>query len=331
MGYLSNPTQQKVSEKSPNSTTFYGTFPKQSILELKDGFLDYAQFEKCFSTQTIQKYNDCLKNFTKYVGDIPIKDLKIDHFIELRKQMSNRNLSNARIASIVFALKSFLRYCKEIQEIECLDPSKIKSPKRLKREVIYLTNEEINRFIKSIKIYNKWTGNKQKRRINIGNLRFRVLVEVLLATGMRISEALSLNIADINFETKEATIIGKGNKQRVVYFSDRSLGWIRKYISQRDDNHEALFITHRKVTRLKRTDIWRFFDRYCQKSGLNKKVTAHTLRHTFATNMLYNGCDLITIKELLGHHDITITARAYIGIDKRKIKENHNKYLNYGN
>lgn len=304
-------------------------FLSAKISDLKSNFLDYIKFEKGFSTETILKYDDCLRNFVKTVGNIPILDLQVDHVIQMKKKLTHRGVGDARIASIVFALKSFLNYCRDVQKLDCIDSKEIKSPKKQKREVIYLTNEEVEKFKKSIKLYNKWDEKKEKRRINIYGLRFRTLVEVLLGTGMRISEALSLDIDKIEFEKAEATIIGKGDKERSVYFNKQALWWIKKYLETRNDDNTALFITHPECRRLKRSDIWRYFSSALTKAEINKKVSAHTLRHTFATNMLYNGCDLVTIKELLGHHDISITARAYIGIDKRKIKENHFKYLDY--
>lgn len=333
MEYILNSSPQTSLKSVEVPVSFYGNFEKRQkshyISELKQGFLDHAQFEKGFSTETIIKYNDCLRCFVRTIGDLPISELEITHFIELRKKLMHRNVGDARIASIIFAMKSFLRYCRETLELSCLDPKKVKSPRKPKREVVYMTNEEVDKFIKAINIYNKWEDGKNQKRINIRNLRFRTLVEVLLGTGVRISEALSLNISEIDFKAGEATIIGKGNKQRTIYFSPRAIWWIKKYLATRQDDNDALFVTHPKAARLKRPDIWRLFSRFTKKAGINKKISAHTLRHTFATNMLYNGCDLVTIKELLGHAGIEVTARAYIGIDKRKIKENHMKYLNY--
>lgn len=329
MDYPQFHSSDKTAKTVDGLSNFYGNFPNPTILALKKRFLDHSQYDKGYSPETIIKYNDCLQCFVKSIGDLEVNEIQIDHFIQVKKRLMQRAVGDARIASIVFAMKSFLRYCREVLEQPCLDPSKIKSPKRLKREVVYLTNEEIEQFRNAIKIYNKWDGKQKSRKINIQGLRFRTLVEVLLGTGMRISEALSLNINSISFEEGEAKIIGKGDKERTIYFSRTSLWWIKKYLASRSDNCKALFVTHPHASRLKRADIWRYFSRSCQKAGLKKKVSAHILRHTFATNMLYNGCDLITIKEILGHHDISITARAYIGIDKRKIKENHSKYLNY--
>jgi integrase/recombinase XerD len=323
------PSKSTFSESSVESRSSGQPFPDDTILGLKLAFLDYCEFDRGFSKETIIKYGDCLNCFVRTVDNLPVDQLQLEHFIQFRKKLKHRQLSDARISQVIFAMKSFLRYCREIRNLTCIESAQIRSPKRVKREVIYLTNEEIQQFLSSIKIYNRWAGKVRKRNINLMGLRFRTLVEVLLGTGMRISEALSLNIEDIDFEEGAVTIIGKGNKQRTIFFSNRSLWWIRKYLATRSDDCPALFVTHPKHTRLKRTDLWRSFKVYNLKSGLKKKVTPHILRHTFATNMLYNGCDLVTIKELLGHHDISVTARAYIGIDKRQIKENHKKYLNY--
>lgn len=303
------------SEKSLSRGAFCQTFPEGTISGLKPAFLEHCEFEKTYSRETVDKYNECLRCFVRAVGDMPVHELQPDHFMILRKKLKHRSLSDARIASVIFAMKGFLRYCHEVRELPCLDPDKIRSPRRQKRQVVYLSNEEIQKFLSQIKIYNDWAGKVKKKNINIRGLRFRTLVEVLLGTGMRISEALSLNIEDINFEDGEAMIIGKGDKQRTVLFSDRALWWVRKYIATRTDDCQALFVTHPGATRLKRPDLWRYFKRCSAQAGLKKKVTPHILRHSFATNMLYNGCDLVTIKELLGHHDISVTARAHIGRD----------------
>jgi site-specific recombinase XerD len=130
---------------------------------------------------------------------------------------------------MVFALKSFIRYCKDFLELDVMDPAKIMPPKRHRREVLFLSNEEIERFVNSIKIRN---NPRCQNPVRLDGLRFRALVEVLLGTGMRISEALSLNRDSINFEKKEAKIIGKGSKERTVFFNDRSLDWVRYWLEE---------------------------------------------------------------------------------------------------
>lgn len=159
-------------------------------------------------------------------------------------------------------------------------------------------------------------------------MRFRTLVEVLLGTGMRISEALSLNRDSIDFEKKEAKIIGKGNKERTVFFNERCLEWVKRWLEVREDDHPALFITQ-SGTRWSKDDIEWLFRRYAQKAGLTKKVTPHILRHTMATNLLFNGCPVSHVKEILGHERLETTCRYYLGLDKSKAKEAHEKFLNY--
>ena len=158
----------------------------------------------------------------------------------------------------------------------------------------------------------------------------QTLVEVLLSTGMRISEALSLSKEDIDWENKEAMIIGKGNKQRRVYFTDEALDWIKIYLLRRNENNPALFVTHSGIpVRLKKYDISKQFKFYSKRAGIQKKLTPHVLRHTMATTMLNNGADIRMIQQILGHSDIKTTAKYYLGVDQKAVKESHNKFLRY--
>ena len=158
-------------------------------------------------------------------------------------------------------------------------------------------------------------------------LRMRTLCQLLLSTGMRISEALSLNCKDIDFEKAEAIIIGKGDKQRTIYFTEECLKWIRLYLSKRRDDQPALFITSGRPRRLKRYDLSKTFSYHAKLAGLTKRVHPHILRHTFATLMINNGCDIFHVKNLLGHSDIKTTAKYYLGVDKSATKAAHEKYL----
>lgn len=306
--------------KSPLiSTSFQGVTQNNGhlISELVEDFLEYARYELNFSPQTTLKYRDSLKAFAKYVGDKNVEDLEVMDFVRLKKKMMDYGLSESRISSVVFAVRSLLNYCKDFLKIETLDPKQIRPPKRFNREVIYLTKEEIEIFINTINI-NKWYG-----------LRFRALVEVLLGTGMRISEALSLNRKSINWEKREAKIIGKGNKERTVFFTERSLTWLNKYLEKRHDSCEAVFITNGTPSRLKTWDVSRFFVRHRRLSKIDKKITPHILRHTVATSLVFNGCPIVHVKEILGHEKLDTTCKYYLGVDKEQAKKAHRDYLKF--
>lgn len=301
---------------------------QKRLSELIPSFLKYGQFELSFSPNTVSKYQECLKIIVRDYGDMAVGDLNQLFFTDLKAKILMRGAGEARVASMVFALKSFLKFCREYLELNVLDYKKIKSPKRRRREVIYLTNEEIEKFIDGIKIERRWKGNRREKGVRMDGLRFRTLVEVLLGTGMRISEALSVNKDDIDFEKKEAKIIGKGSKERTVFFSDRSLDWVKYYLSCRKDESPALFVTQ-LGTRLSKMDINKVFARQKKIAGINKKITPHILRHTMATNLLFNGCPISHVKEILGHDRLETTCRYYLGLDKSKAKEAHSKFLDF--
>ena len=300
----------------------------QKFSELLPAFITHARYELSLSAQTAEKYQESLGWVVKHLGDMPIKSLDMGYVAILKQKIISRGAGESRVSSITFALKSFLRYCKDVLELSVLDPAKIKPPKRHRREVIYLTNEEIHQFINAINFEKKWQGKTRKHCIRMDGLRFRTLVEVLLGTGMRIGEALGLDRSQIDFEKREAKIVGKGGKERTVFFSERSLDWIKFYLDNRNDTAAPLFVTH-SLLKWDRADISKTFKGYAKKAGITKKLTPHILRHTMATNLLFNGCPISHVKEILGHDRLETTCRYYLGLDKSKAKEAHGKYLNF--
>jgi len=302
-----------------NATAFYDKLEvkENAISSLIDGFLEYSQYELNFSPKTIFKYRESLGWFIRDIGDKDIGNLTVQDFVHLKKLMMQRGAGQSRIASVVFATKSFLNYCRIFLRLSTLDPKQIRAPKRVKREVIFLNKEEVEAFTATI-------GNR-----TLTDIRFRAIVETILGTGMRISEVLSLNRKDIQWDKKEAKIIGKGNKERSVFFTDRALEWIRKYLERRHDSYEAVFITTGNPRRLTPSDIWRFFKRHRVKAKFNKNLTPHILSHTVATNLVFNGCPIIHVKEILGHERLDTTCKYYLGVDKELAKKAHGQYLNF--
>ena len=290
----------------------------QKMSELIEGFLDYARYELNFSPNTVIKYRESLKSFIRHTGDKEVGQLEVRDFVILKKKLMDNGIGEAYISGLVFAVRSLLNYCRNFLNIHTLDPKQIRPPKRFKREVIFLTAEEIERFIDAI--------NTRK----ITSLRFRAIVEVLLGTGMRISEVLSLKLKMINWERREAKIVGKGNKERTVFFTKRSLEWMRKYIERRSDGFEYVFVTNGRIPRKLGTgDIWRYFGAARKRAKIEKKVTPHILRHTVATNLVFNGCPIVHVKEILGHEKLDTTCKYYLGVDKEQAKKAHRDYLNF--
>jgi integrase/recombinase XerD len=285
--------------------------------------MNRIEVERHFARESIVKYRDCMRQVQRIVGDVSVTYLTKAEVLALKSDLVGRGLSVNRQVSILLVLKRFLKYAGEELGLPVLPQEAVTIPRRPRREVGYLTAEEVERFIGSIKLQ---TG---ERHIYLPGLRFRTLVEVLLGSAMRISEVLSLDRGQVDFKNAEAKIIGKGSKERVVFFTDRALHWISQYLAVRTDENAALFATTDGESRLKRTDIWRPFVKHRRLAGIEKRVTPHLLRHTAATQLLFNGCPVGHIKEILGHERLETTCRYYLGLDHRAAKAAHEKYLRY--
>jgi integrase/recombinase XerD len=296
----------------------------KSFSALATEFLLWAEVEPNFSRETVQKYGECLKQVWKMLGDKSVLEFSKADMLRLKSLWLSRNLSASRQMSLLLALKRFLFFCRDEKKIKlCLEPEQIKPPPRPRREVVFLTPEEVEAFISTIPL------TTYRGSVHQSGLRLRAVVEALLGTAMRISELLSLDRDSVDFEKKEAKIIGKGGKERTVFFSGRCLMWIKRYLESRNDDCRALFACQNGRDRLRRGDLWRYFDRHRKLAGINKKVRPHILRHTAATTLLFNGCPVGHIKAILGHERLETTCRYYLGIDHRAAKAAHQKYLSY--
>lgn len=290
------------------------------IIDAFQPFMDFSQAERMNAPETQKQYSDV---FTSWL--IPVLGFKeIDQItpldvLHLRKKMADQNLSVSRIYSVIVVLKIFLKFCRATLKQQTLEPSLIKLPRRGDPNVVFLDNEECTRVLEAINIR------------TFSGLRLRALVELILGTGLRISEALSLDRRPFDLEQKEIEVIGKGKKRRMVFLTDRIHFWVRQFLSRRWDRNQALFVTTGDdPQRLAREDISRFFIRLRKDAGITKKLTPHILRHTFCTNMRNNGADITLIKELAGHQDIETTARYYLGFNKKILREAVYKYGDFG-
>lgn len=264
-------------------------------------FLQWLQFNRNDTPETINHYKRILRKFIKDIGDLKVGRISIETIWQWKEILSTRNLELRTQRKYLMSLKVFLKFCQQERLVK-IDLGQVTLPKISFKEVIYLENGEVQKFTETIK-----------------NLQFRTIVEVLLGTGMRISELLSLKRGDI--QNGEVKIIGKGGGERVVFFSDRALFWLSKYL-KRNKTNPMLFGLSRPI-------VEGFFVKHRQQLGWQKKITPHTCRHTLATNLVNHGADISFIKDLLGQKDIKTTAQYYLGTNKKKLKEVHRKYLNY--
>lgn len=295
---------------------------EKTIENISEEYLMWLQVEKRFAQSSIVSYRSRLKCFVRDVGDIEIKGFTMEHIFKLKQILHQRENSEVFIGVCLACIKGLLKYYRDQYSAQLqINPELITIPKRPRREVVFLTSDEIKRFKELIDI---------KR---LSGLRFRTLVEVLLGTGMRISEALSLDRTSIDFQTRECLVIGKGSKQRTVFFNEESITWIKKYLDRRVDKNPALFVTTGKEgakKRLSNQDNTRYFKRQRILAGINKKVTPHCLRHCFASHLAFNNCPFTEIKTLCGHERLDTTIRYYVGLtDKARAKQAHEQYLKY--
>ena len=259
------------------------------------------------SNLTLADYRLHLNRFSdvvrKKVEDVTAADVRV-----YLGRFSGQKISS--ISTKLSVLKSFFGWL-TAEEILPRDPTtRIKPPKKEKRLPKALSIEEL-----------------EMLREACGNVRQRALIEVMYATGCRLSEVFAMDRDDINQAQQSCRVIGKGNKEREVYFSFKAMYHLRKYLLTREDITPSLFVTERKPhRRLSRRGIQLEINKIAAAAGMTKHVTPHTLRHTFATLTLNNGADLVAVQELLGHEN-PATTQIYASITAERKREQHKKYL----
>ncbi|MBG9548532.1 site-specific tyrosine recombinase/integron integrase [Cytobacillus firmus] len=247
--------------------------------------------------------NTFSKKVKKRVEDITTAEIRVflGSFEHLKLSSVSRKLS---------VLKSFFGWLTAEEFLQRDPTTKIKPPKKEKRLPKALTIEELELLRESCKT------NRQ-----------RAFLEILYATGCRLSEVHALNKSDINYRTASCRVIGKGNKEREVYFSPKAMYHLRKYLMNRTDESEALMVTERRpYRRLSKRGIQREIGIIAKHAGLDKKISPHTMRHTFATLTLNNGADIAAVQALMGHEDPS-TTQIYAQLTEEKKRETHKKYL----
>lgn len=283
-------------------------------------FLTFGAANRQYAPETRQKHRDCFASWlVPTFRSREIETLEITDVLRIRNVMEHRGLSGARISSVLSTLKALLNFSRTVLKLDCMNPAEIKLPPKPKPHVDFLTDPEIDRVRRELNPH-RFTDR-----------RTRAMIELILGTGVRVGEALKMDREPFDQGLTEMDIIGKGGKRRTIFFPHWCLDQIKVYLRSRADNHPALFVTSGDPPqRWAREDVSRYFIDLRRRTGINKKLTPHLLRHTYCTALLHNGADIMFIKELAGHEDIQTTARYYLGVDKAALRRVVSQRVRYG-
>jgi site-specific recombinase XerD len=274
--------------------------------QLKKQFLEYLEIERGRSLKTVDNYNRYLSRFLRFSRLVKPCQINEESIRKYRLYLNRRSLKKKTQNYYLIALRSFLKYLAK-RGIKSLAAEKIELAKVGEREIDLITRDELERLFRSA---------SEK---SLKGLRDRAILETLFSTGLRVSELSSLNRDSIDFKKDEFTVRGKGEKVRLVFLSENAKQALKDYLDKRTDIEDPLFINKNKG-RLTPRSIERVVRFYAAKAGIPQKVTPHTLRHHFATDLLEAGADLRSVQSLLGHKSIT-TTQIYTHITDRRLKE----------
>lgn len=298
-----------------------------TLKELERQFLEYLEIEKNRSRKTIENYKHYLDRFlmfSKISSPSQITDDAVRSFrLQLNRMADHRGKPLKKVTQNyhIIALRAFLKYLAK-RDIKTLPAEKIELGKQEERQVTFLERDELERFLRS------------PEGTDIAGLRDRAILETLFSTGLRVSELCALNHDEIDIKRGEFSVRGKGRKIRVVFLSDTAKSAITSYLEKRQDVDPALFIRVPRDEKFEKYDqlrltprsVQRIVKKYAIKAGIiGKQVSPHSLRHSYATDLLRNGADIRSVQAMLGHASVT-TTQIYTHVTDKQLREIHDKY-----
>lgn len=285
-------------------------------------FKKFLQVEKGLSQNSIYSYTYDLKKFSDFLSSknrdiMEANQDDIQQFLKYEK--TSKNNSSRTLARSLAAIRQFYNFLSDNLEDGIINPTeKIETPQVEKSLPDFLTVNELDRLFNSISEEESY------------ELRDKTIFELLYSSGLRISEAIDLKTSDVDFENSFITVIGKGDRERLVPVGKEALRLLTKYIKNSRPSilgtreSEFLFVS-KKGSQLNRKSVWRLLKNYVAGTEISKNITPHTLRHSFATHLIENGADLRSVQELLGHMDIS-TTQIYTHMARKKLQEIHKNY-----
>lgn len=281
-------------------------------------FLDFLKDDKKLSDNTLQSYRRDIEQYEKYVSDNKINYLKVteETILEYMGYLREENKKESTISRSLASIRSFYQYLIRVKKIKKDPTMTIESPKINKRTPNILTSKEVELLL------------DQPKDVDLKGTRDKAMLEFAYATGMRVTEMISLDIDDVKLD--EGYVVCRGrSKSRNIPLGSMSLKALKEYIDDarpyliRDESEEALFVNV-NGTRLTRQGFWKIVKYYKEQAHIEKDITPHVLRHSFATHLLQNGADLKAIQTMLGHSDISST-QVYMQFQDPGIKNEYKK------
>lgn len=297
------------------------------ISDLIIDFIEHLEVERGRAQKTAENYHLYLQRLVEFAGNIDISKIDTELVRKWRLWLNrytndqDDSLSTITQSYHLIALRSFLGYCSK-RGIATLTPEKIELPKVKRKQVSFLSGEEVLRLIDTIDTQSS------------AGLRDRAIVELLFSSGLRVSELVNLDRDHINLNRGEFMVRGKGQKDRPVFVSPEATEWLATYLKTRTDSAKPLFIRYSGAKtgdsggesfRLTPRSVQRMVSQYAKLAGITKHVSPHTLRHSFATDLLMNGADLRSVQSMLGHSNIS-TTQVYTHVTDQHLKEVHQKF-----
>jgi site-specific recombinase XerD len=296
--------------------------------ELTLDFIEHLEVEGGRSSKTAENYRHYLERVIEFAGDIPVADLTPELIRRYRLWLNRYVNDHGETLSVrtqsyhLIALRGFLSYLAR-RDITSLPPEKIELPKTARAQVTFLSPEELENLFSAVKDDG-----------SIAAQRDRAILELLFSSGLRVSELINLNRDHINLKRREFMVRGKGQKDRPVFISQLAAMRVADYLEAREDNLPPLFLNYSRnnntdssgnYRRLTSRSVQRIVEKYARIGGITKHVSPHTLRHSYATNLLINGADIRSVQGMLGHSSIA-TTQVYTHVTDQHLHDVYEQY-----